>query len=258
VEKQKIMRLLKPSAVIEFIEPRESLLKRIESYGRTCYKSEGKATHDSAPKFCEGICQIKKHESVIEHAVATVRLVIDRGVSHECVRHRLSSFSQESTRYVNYSGDKSGGHCQFIIPPWLAVPQGDFNLEIYDDSSEGIFASVQLFDPTPDTLVPVYMYRGDSKEASWLRAMHYAEREYHYQTTTLKQAPQEARDVLPNSTKTELVWTCNLRQWRTVFKLRTATTAHPQMREVMRPLLDEFKKHLPEFYGDITYEDKQA
>lgn len=240
------MRLIKPSATIEFIEPRDQILKRIEAAGRTCYKSEGKATADSAPKFCTSICQVKKHESVIEHASATVRLIIDRGVSHECVRHRISSFSQESTRYVDYSGDKSGGHCQFIIPLWLKLPEGDFTVDQYQISHGG--GVVSLFD---ENLKIVDTFVSTSKEASWLRAMSAAEREYHIQVREFKQSPQEARAVLPNSTKTELVWTANLREWRHIFKMRTASNAHPQMREVMIPLFEQFKAHLPEFYGDI-------
>ena len=238
------MRLIKPSAVIEFIEPREQILKRIEASGRTCYKSEGKATEGSAPKFCHSICQVKKHESVIEHASATVRFICDRGVSHELVRHRLSSFSQESTRYVDYSGDKSGGHCQFIIPPWLSgLEEGEWHFRFGDENLTG------------DVIIKnddgVEVSVAGPKEKSWLRAMAFAEKEYHHQIKVLKQSPQEARDVLPNSTKTEVVMSSNLRQWRNVFKLRVAPNVHPQMREVMLPLFEQFKSHLPEFYADI-------
>jgi thymidylate synthase (FAD) len=241
------MRLIKPSAVIEFIEPRDQILKRIEASGRTCYKSEGKATDGSAPKFCHSICQVKKHESVIEHASATVRFICDRGVSHELVRHRLSSFSQESTRYVDYSGDKSGGHCQFIIPLWLDLPEGEFfyGVVVKNKTGEGIAVLIRADGVT------VAEFETSSKEASWLRAMAAAEVEYHHQVKTLKQSPQEARAVLPNSTKTEVVVSSNLRQWRNVFKLRVASNAHPQMREVMIPLFEQFKAHLPEFYADI-------
>ena len=243
------MRLIKPSAVIEFIEPRDQILKRIEASGRTCYKSEGKATDGSAPKFCHSICQVKKHESVIEHASATVRFICDRGVSHELVRHRLSSFSQESTRYVDYSGDKSGGHCQFIIPLWLNLPEGEFYLGCVKEIGKSGTESAVWLQCMDKTVIAEFL--ADSKEASWLRAVAAAESEYHHQVKGLKQSPQEARAVLPNSTKTEVVMTSNLRQWRNVFKLRVASNAHPQMREVMIPLFEQFKTHLPEFYADI-------
>lgn len=109
------MILVKPSVSLEWItlEP----LKAIERAGRTCYKSEDKITEDSADKFFKMIYQ-KGHESVVEHAVASIRVICDRGVSHEIVRHRLASYSQESTRYCNYSKDKFGGEIKVIEPPF--------------------------------------------------------------------------------------------------------------------------------------------
>lgn len=110
------MKIVQPTAVLEWITP-EPLLA-IERAGRTCYKSEDKITEGSAVKFCDMIYQ-RGHESVVEHAVASFRIVCDRGVSHEIVRHRLASYSQESTRYCNYSKDKFGNEIQVIQPPGL-------------------------------------------------------------------------------------------------------------------------------------------
>ena len=114
------MRIVEPKVTLEWITP--TPLLAIERAGRTCYKSEDKTTDDSAEKFCKMVYQ-KGHESVIEHAAASVRIICDRGVSHEIVRHRIASYSQESTRYCNYSKDKFGNEIAVIEPPDLTDAQ---------------------------------------------------------------------------------------------------------------------------------------
>jgi thymidylate synthase (FAD) len=108
------MKIVEPSVTLEWITP--TPLLAIERAGRVCYKSEDKITDDSAERFCKMIYQ-KGHESVVEHAVASLRIICDRGVSHEIVRHRLASYSQESTRYCNYSKEKFGSEIAVIQPP---------------------------------------------------------------------------------------------------------------------------------------------
>jgi thymidylate synthase (FAD) len=132
-------------------------------------------------------------------------------VSHEIVRHRIASFSQESTRYVNYSSGKFGGQITFIVPPM-----------------------------TDEDLI------------IWKNAMQAAE-SYYMQLTKSGVLPQIARSVLPNSLKTEIVVTANLRGWRTIFKQRTSKAAHPQMRELICPLLTELQEIVPVVFDDITY-----
>ena len=188
------------------------ILKKIEAAGRTCYKSEDRITDDSCMKFVKQMVD-SKHESVIEHESISIRFICDRGISHELVRHRLSSFSQESTRYINYTKENKGGGCTFISP--------------------GEFMTAQ-------------------QEAYWLNAMSNFERAYK-DLIDFGCSPQIARSVLPNSLKTEVVMTSNIRQWRTVLKQRTAKAAHPQMRELMIPLLEELKIKLPVLFDDITY-----
>jgi thymidylate synthase (FAD) len=209
------MKIIDPYYVIETPihgEHRDRILRLIELSARTCYKSEGKATTGSAPEFVRKMTQVRKHESVIEHASATVRFVVDRGVSHELVRHRLAAFSQESTRYCNYCSEKFGREITVIKPPFWSECDHRFHF--------------------------------------WKTACEAAENQYlallDYDAT-----PQEARSVLPNSLKTEVVMTCNMREWRHVFRMRTSEAAHPQMRQVMVPLLAEFKQHLPELFGDL-------
>ena len=193
-------------------------VKKIERIGRVCYKSEGKITEDSAEKFIKGLLT-RQHESVIEHENVTVRFVCDRGVTHEIVRHRIASYSQESTRYCNYSGDKFDNQITVID---LA---SGFQ---YDLSKENDKAKYEV----------------------WTKAMENAEQSY-FRMLELGATPQEARSVLPNSLKTEIVVTMNLRSWRNFFRLRVDSHAHPQMREVATMLYEEFKKRLPVFVADL-------
>jgi thymidylate synthase (FAD) len=213
------MKVIGPSFVIEDDFDGDELLKKIERAGRTCYKSEDKVTADSARKFVKKIMGMG-HESVIEHEKLTVRLVCDRGVTHEIVRHRLASYSQESTRYCNYTKDKFGSEITVIDPFFWksAGPPSSDNAEKY---------------------------------ALWKESMEASEKAY-FKLIDLHASPQEARSVLPNSLKTEIVMTMNLREWRHFFKLRTAPGSHPQMREVAVPMLEEFRRRIPVLFDDIT------
>ena len=193
-----------------------SELQHIEKIGRVCYKSEDKITEDgeSARKFVKMIIS-RGHEAMIEHSSLSVKFIVDRGVSHELVRHRIASFAQESTRYCNYGKDKFGKEITVIEPCF--------------------------FSPMSDS----YTF--------WKHAMESAETHY-FNLLDGGATPQEARSVLPNSTKTEITITANYREWRNFFKLRTAKAAHPQMREVTIPLLKELKEKLPIIFDDIEAE----
>ena len=197
----------------------QKVLQKLELVGRTCYKSEDKITEDSAAKFVAGLIK-RGHEAMLEHVSITVKFVTDRGISHEIVRHRLASYAQESTRYCNYSQDKFGHELTFIIPDFLEYGSEGFKL--------------------------------------WKDEMKQVEKTY-FAMLEAGHTPQEARSVLPNSLKTELVMTANLREGRAFFKLRAANStgaAHPQMLEITRPLLDDLKAMIPVVFDDITYEEK--
>ena len=204
------------NAGYEFITPIDGvdILKKIEQAGRVCYKSEDLITDESAIKFAQNIIK-RGHEAVLEHCSFTVKFIVDRGVSHEIVRHRVASYCQESTRYCNYSKDKFGNEITVIKPCF------------WDEQS---FEYIK-----------------------WLHTCQYSEKAYF----TLLEAgvtPQEARSVLPNSLKTEVVMTANIREWRHFFKLRTSSAAHPQMREVAIPLLKELQEKIPILFDDIEVE----
>ncbi len=212
------MIVIKPSFVIETEIDGQQILKHIEKAGRVCYKSEDKTTESSAAEFVRRIIK-NGHEAVIEHFSVTVKVICDRGVTHEIVRHRLASYSQESTRYCNYSKDKFTNQVTFIQPCFWDVNTED----------------------------------GKRKYDIWKSVMEFSEEKY-MELLELGATPQEARSVLPNSLKTELVMTMNLREWRHFFKLRTSTAAHPQMREIAIPLLDKFKELIPVVFDDIEAE----
>lgn len=187
------------------------VVKKIEMIARTCYKSEANATPESGEEFIRKIIK-RGHEAMIEHHSQSIRIVCDRGVSHEIVRHRLASFAQESTRYCNYSQDKFGNE-------------------------------ITVIDPRPH-------FKTSMAGELWNLAMISAEQTYN-RLIELGESPQMARSVLPNSLKTEIVVTANLREWRKIFQLRTPPTAHPQMREIMGTLLEGFKYNYPVFFEDI-------
>ena len=222
------MQIIEQSHKIEYAPMLEDL-QRIESIGRVCYKSEDKITDDSYLPFLQAIIR-RGHESVIEHSMITVRFICDRGVSHELVRHRLASFSQESTRYVNYEGDTT-----FILPSYLHRGSKIYNDSSIDDGSTTTEDNIQL-----------------NKYSVWLNAMYRAEEAYN-DMLSWGCSPQEARAVLPNSVKTEVVMTANIREWRHVLKLRTSKASHPQMRALMIPLLEELRGLLPGMFDDIKY-----
>lgn len=212
------MNVIKPSVEIVDMQDYDQMIQKIEKIGRVCYKSEGNIKEDSAERFIINLLK-RGHESVIEHETITIRLTCDRGITHEIVRHRIASYSQESTRYCNYAGDKFGNQITVID---LA---SGFE---YDLTNENDRAKYEV----------------------WTKAMETAEK-YYFQMLELGATPQEARSILPNSLKTEIVMTMNLRSWRNFFRLRCDSHAHPQMREVAGIALAEFKKRLPVFFSDF-------
>lgn len=215
------MKIIKPS--VEIISQYDGLsgLQLIERAGRTAYKSEPKITDDSAITFTKHLVD-RDHTSVLEHYGATVKFICDRGVSHELVRHRLASFTQESTRYCNYSHDKFNGEITVILPSFFDTDMGTAsNSLVYDE---------------------------------WKLACERTERSY-FKLLEMGATPQQARTVLPNSLKTEVVMTANLREWVHFLKLRTAKDAHPQMRELAIPLLGMFRERTPVIFDGIIVDD---
>lgn len=205
-------------ASVEFITPinGKSIMETLEKCGRVCYKSEDKISEGSAEKFLFNIIK-RGHEAVLEHCSFTVKFICDRGVSHEIVRHRMASYCQESTRYCNYSKEGFGGEITVIRPCFFG--------------------------------------EGDKAWRHWREACLSAEKAY-FDLLNWGCTPQEARAVLPNSLKTEVVMTANIREWRHFLKLRTSAAAHPQIREVATMLLITLQDIVPVLFDDIGEEVK--
>lgn len=200
-------------------------LQQIERVTRVCYKSEDKITPngESAKKLVRFLVK-QGHEAMLEHSQLSVLFTCDRGVANELVRHRIASFAQESTRYCNYSKEKF-----------------DYNITV---------------------IKPFYINKEQDKLAynRWVTSCESAERTYLWMLGD-GYRPEQARCVLPLCLKTEIVVTANYREWRNIFKLRTPVAAHPQMRELMCPLLKELQSKIPVVFDDIyTYwpEDDQT
>lgn len=206
------MKIIKPSVEVLDELNGDEIIRKIEKIGRVCYKSEEKITNQSSMVFISNILK-NGHESVIEHEKVSIRFICDRGVSHEIVRHRIASYSQESTRYCNYSKDKFGKEITVIKPLFWEEDCNEYKI--------------------------------------WYDAMLHSEQAYQ-KLMQMGVKPQEARSILPNSLKTEIVVTMNLREWRHFFRLRTAPNAHPQMREIACMALDRLRQEIPIIFDDIV------
>lgn len=208
------MIIQQPQALIPESELNQGLFRKLERYARTCYKSEDMMTGITNPNFLKSKLTLG-HESIIEHEKATVMFIIDRGISHELVRHRIAAYSQESTRYCRYSKDRFGNEITVIEPYFFRGREQDYQL--------------------------------------WFETCQLAEKNYMSMLDN-GCSPQEARSILPNSLKTEIVVTYNLREWRHFFRLRCDAAAHPQMRQIAIPLLLYFREKMPALFDEIPYD----
>ena len=205
------MRVLDPSITFEYKINGIEILRNIEKAGRTAYKTENAITNDSYIDFINLLMKLG-HESVFEHQIVSIKIICDRGVSHEIVRHRIASYTQESTRYCNYSKEKFGNEISVIKPMFFSKETNNYKI--------------------------------------WYQCMQIIEKSY-LEMIKNGAKPEEARTILPNSLKTEIVVTMNIREWRYFLKLRTAKNAHPQMQQIAKMILKEFKENVPIIFDDI-------
>lgn len=193
--------------------PAKYLYSLVEAAGRTCYLSE-RVEGDTTEAFIQRLMK-RKHWSVLEHASISLRFICDRGVTHELVRHRLASYSQESTRYCNYSKGKFGNEITVIKPCFWEENSHEYQM--------------------------------------WKKACEFSEIMY-IDLLNEGATPQQARSVLPNSLKTEIVVTMNVREWRHFLEMRLvgiAGASHPQMVELAKLAYDILVDHYPLFFEDI-------
>lgn len=216
------MKIISPS--FEIVDPIDlahgtALLHKIEYMARISHRSEEAQTPHTWEKFIKAVVIGHGDWSVTEHASATVIFRIDRAICMEMVRHRLFSYTMESTRFVN--GRKSYPHgLEFIMPSVFNEPQ------------------------CQDIRV------------SWEIGCSHAESEYFRMLDTGAR-PQEARSVLPNALAATIAVTGNFRNWRHFFLMRTSKETHPDFKAVTIPLLEEFKKRIPILYDDIEPNERQ-
>ena len=230
------MRLIAPSVEILDFPDKAHIFQKLETAARTCYQSDGKtqlcpickgqgSVECAECSECQGLGTLtgrslleriikRGHHSVLEHVSMTVRVICDRGVTHEFVRHRVGvAFSQESTHFCNYCNDSFGNEIKVIIPSFWA--------------------------------------EDDPRYRVWLRAMQHAEEAY-MELIQLGAIAKQARTVLPNSLKAELIVTGNVRAWRHFFSLRAVPTAHPQMQEIACMIQKEFQQRVPVLFDSAT------
>lgn len=236
----------------EDIDPKK-IAKRIEKIARVCYKSEGLISMDesSAFKMLKLLAE-RKHFPMFDHCHISVKFTIDRGVSHELVRHRIAAYAQESTRYCNYSKGKFDNQITVIEPdifiediknlkPIRLLPDN------FDERESEVFKRAEKllkqihYENLEEKITADYLY-------NWL--MDKIELIYYIYTKNGYQ-PQIARSILPNSLKTEIVATMDLTEWHHVFTLRCAKEAHPDMRKIMLPILEEFHTLIPIVYDEL-------
>ena len=207
------MQLIEPKIEVEKINGKE-IMKRIERACRTCYRSEEKITEDSYKTLLKN-CITRGHESVLEHEKVTIRMTCDVGVYKDLTRHRIASFSIESTRYCNYGKDKFNSEVKFMKP--CNIDEGTNVYELWKNTCENI------------------------------------EKNY-IQMSKLGATPDELRMILPHSTAAEVTMTANIREWKHILLLRTSNHTHPSIRQLLIPLLIHFKEIMPEIFEDVPYD----
>lgn len=247
------MQVIKPSFAIQDCN---NVMRNIERAARRCYKSEDRICEGSDKAIIEKILTPKhgvKHESVLEHGVVTVSIVMDRGVSHEQVRHRHTAISQESTRYCNYAKGKFGGEIT-VIEPFFFDPWGETRLvdipAVGFARNNGKPVSPALYFNGDGGVEPAGTYYMNAFDV-WMLTCLWAEWGYNTLVQQFGRSAQEARSVLPNSLKTELEITANVREWRHIFTLRTNRDAHPQIRQIMVPMAHAFAERWPVLFGEF-------
>ena len=208
------MKIIEPIVEIENVDYKK-IMKNLERACRTCYRSEDKITEESYKTLLKN-CINRGHESILEHEKVTIRMICDIGVYKDLTRHRIASFSIESTRYCNYGKDKFDNQIKFIKP--VNIDEG-----------------TPLFE-------------------EWKKSCEEIERHY-INMAKLGATPDQMRMILPHSTAALVTMTANIREWKHILELRCTSHAHPAVEQVMIPLLLKFKENMPEIFEDVVYDE---
>lgn len=207
------MQIVDPYIQVEKVDGTK-IMKNIERACRTCYRSEGKITEESYKTLLKN-CITRGHESVLEHEKVTIRMYCDLGVYKDLTRHRIASFSIESTRYCNYGKDKFDNELKIIKP---------CNIE-----------------------------EGTSLYTHWKEACEVIEKNY-MEMSNEGALPDQLRMILPHSIAAEVTMTANIREWKHILSLRASSHTHPSIRQLTIPLLLYFKEIMPEIFEDVPYD----
>lgn len=220
------MKIVEP---IIYVEPYDGvkIMKRLERACRTCYRSEDTIS-DTSYKTLLKNCINRGHESILEHEKISIRMICDIGVYKDLTRHRIASFSIESTRYCNYGRDKFDNQIKFIKPVFYTDTWINRN---YEGST---------------------MTEDEQKSMLWYRCMEDIEESY-LNMTKIGCKPDELRMLLPHSTAAEVNMTANIREWKHILSLRCTNHAHPSIQQILIPLLLKFKEDMPEIFDSIDY-----
>lgn len=223
----------------------QDIYSHLEAVGRVCYKGKYQITDGGSEEFIKRLIA-NQHTAMLEHAGMTVVFTVDRGISHELVRHRIASFAQESTRYCNYSKDKFGNEITVVEPVFFKDISEDAKQTVREVMDGEPVGRSEMFEDGISDVIQQY--------ANWYSSCRKAEKNY-FRMLKNGATSEQARDILPTSLKTEIVVTANFREWRHIFDLRAAGITgkpHPQMREVMVPLLKECAEKMPVLFADIA------
>lgn len=218
------MRLIKPKVEILDKIDCDQVIADIARVARTCYKSEDRINREADRKLIKRLIE-SKHEAMLEFVDITIKFTTSIGITREIIRHRMASFANESTRYCNYSKDKFDNKLTFIIPSWTSIEEGEYSIDNLDEIN-------------------------NKADFLWAKMMLDAELTY-LDLTILGRKAEQAREVLPMSTKSELCMKANLREWRHFFKLRCHKTAHPDIRVLALDLLKQMHEQVPIIFDDL-------
>lgn len=222
------MEIIEPKIEVEHYDGIK-IMKNIERACRTCYRSEGMITESSYKKLLNN-CINRGHESVLEHEKITVRMTCDIGVYKDLTRHRIASFSIESTRYCNYGRNKFENEIKFIKPLF-------FN------------------DKNPDELTDQDEIKNSLRTKYWKECMENIECAYLQMNRIEGTVPDQLRMLLPHSTAAQVTMTANIREWKHILNLRCSKMTHPSIRQLLIPLLLKFKEDMPEIFNSVPYDE---
>ena len=262
--KGNIMQLIKPRVLVYKLHAFDTIKKLIELNARRCYRSEDKIEEGSADKIIKRLVKLN-HGAMLEFGTICVEFTCDRGVSHELIRHRIASFAQQSTRYCDEGSEDKFGGVNFIEPFFASKEQfpvrdirSEMSIEVPSFDAAVNYNELENNEIQIGDAPKANLYYNQTESDIYIMSFLFSEWAYNTLREKFGVKPQEARAVLPNALRTVIGTQMNIREWLHTLNLRTKKEAHPQIRQIMIPLLHFFNEHFPIIFGslmkDIAYE----